>query len=90
MAPVIVDVRAGAMQTDQRIPGARRVELPAVAGLALDGWPGEAPVVTYCACPNDASAARAAHLLARRGLDVRVLDGGIDAWTEAGYPLESA
>ncbi|HEX8739952.1 MAG TPA: hypothetical protein VF925_07390, partial [Casimicrobiaceae bacterium] len=43
----------------------------------------------YCACPNEASARRAAAILLRRGLRrARPLAGGIDAWIARGYPTE--
>ncbi|MGB7873749.1 MAG: rhodanese-like domain-containing protein [Anaerolineales bacterium] len=39
---------------------------------------------------NTMAAARAANVLMYAGVeDVRLLDGGIDAWTKAGHPLES-
>ena len=43
----------------------------------------------FCACPNEATAARMALMLKRRGITrVRPLTGGIDAWRELAYPLE--
>lgn len=86
---VIADVRAAAMHDTQvqRIPGARHLELATIARANTDDWPAGAEVVTYCACPNDASALKAAQLLGERGFRVRVLAGGIDGWLEAGYPL---
>jgi membrane protein DedA with SNARE-associated domain/rhodanese-related sulfurtransferase len=89
VALVIVDVRATAIAPaiDQRLPGARHVELATIASVSLDDWPQGAEIITYCACPNDVSALKAAHLLTKRGLSVRVLRGGIDGWTGAGYPL---
>lgn len=90
--PLVIDVRAIAPSPalDKRIPGARHIELAAIETIAVDDWPDGVRIVTYCACPNDASAAKAAHLLTRRGFDAHVLHGGIDAWVEAGYPLEAA
>jgi membrane protein DedA with SNARE-associated domain/rhodanese-related sulfurtransferase len=86
---VIVDVRTATLQlaTDKRIPGARHIELATMASVPLDDWPAGAQIITYCSCPNDVSALKAAHLLAKRGFSVRVLRGGIDSWTAAGYPL---
>lgn len=87
---VIVDVRAVATTPllSGRIPGARHIELASIGSAAIDDWPTNAQIITYCDCPNDASAVKAAHLLTQRGRRARVLSGGIDGWTEAGYPLE--
>ncbi|MEO6281402.1 VTT domain-containing protein [Roseateles sp.] len=86
---VFVDVRGGALAAS-RIPGARHLDLGALGDAALAGWPVQAEFITYCACPNDVSAARAAQWLTARGHRARVLRGGIDAWTRAGLALESA
>lgn len=87
----IVDVRAAspAMPLPNRIPGARHLDLGALGDAALAGWPAEGEFVTYCACPNDASAVRAALWLKQQGRQARVLRGGIEAWTEAGLALEA-
>lgn len=89
---VIADVRAAAMHDTpgQRIPGSRHLELATMARASTDDWPAGAEVVTYCACPNDASALKAAQILGERGFRVRVLAGGIDGWLAAGYQLEVA
>ena len=49
---------------------------------------GDARVVTYCDCPNDASAAKAALRLSALGYDVQVLAGGFQAWAAAGLPVD--
>jgi membrane protein DedA with SNARE-associated domain/rhodanese-related sulfurtransferase len=84
---VFVDVRGGALLAS-RIPGARHLDLGALGDAALAGWPAQAEFITYCACPNDVSAARAAQWLKARGHQARVLRGGIEAWTQAGLALE--
>ena len=88
--PVIVDVRSDAARSidGRRIPGAIGVELREIERLAsthaLD-----AELVLYCNCPNDASAASAAAVLATRGFTrVRALAGGLDAWIASGHQLE--
>ncbi|HYD63541.1 MAG TPA: DedA family protein/thiosulfate sulfurtransferase GlpE [Noviherbaspirillum sp.] len=88
--PTIVDVRSPLLQQGGRIPGA--ISLTGdVSGTFVSGLPSDGEVILYCACPNDASAARAAKQLMQLGYRrVRPLHGGIDAWVEAGYSLETA
>jgi membrane protein DedA with SNARE-associated domain/rhodanese-related sulfurtransferase len=89
-APVIVDALAPASrQREGMIPGAIPVEVlhldSGVAALARD-----AEVIVYCACPNEASAARVAQQLIRMGcIRVRPLTGGIFAWKDAGFDVEA-
>ena len=88
---VLVDVRVslapGALEN--HIQGARHIELNNIQTAPLDTWPTNAKIVTYCSCPNDASALKAAYLLSQRGVSASVLHGGIDAWIDAGYPVEA-
>ena len=89
-APVILDVRsrAGKSVDLRRIPGAIEVEFDSVESV-LPRLPRDRELVVYCACPNEASAAKLAALLRRRGFKrVRPLLGGIDAWEAAGLELE--
>ncbi|HWH83548.1 MAG TPA: rhodanese-like domain-containing protein [Burkholderiaceae bacterium] len=88
--PLIVDVRSSASQAEGRIPGSITFAGDVLAP-ELAAYPRNAPIVVYCACPNDASAVLAARRLLERGYrDVRPLAGGIDAWTAAGRALEAA
>jgi membrane protein DedA with SNARE-associated domain/rhodanese-related sulfurtransferase len=87
-APVVIDVRPALAQHEGRIPGAMTVPLEEINEMALD-MPEDAEVVVYCACPNEASAARVAKQLIQKGYKhVRPLTGGIDAWIAAGHSLE--
>jgi membrane protein DedA with SNARE-associated domain/rhodanese-related sulfurtransferase len=87
--PVVLDVRPALRQgLDGRIPGARAIEHLDVP-VALLELPRDRDIVIYCACPNEASAARLAQRLRVAGFTrVRPLAGGIDAWRAAGYPTE--
>jgi membrane protein DedA with SNARE-associated domain/rhodanese-related sulfurtransferase len=88
-ALVLVDVRGAGTPPGERIPGA----VFASARDTLDSLPSlppDAELVTYCDCPNDVSAARAALQLARQGARVWVLEGGMPAWVAAGYAVEPA
>ena len=60
------------------------------AVLARWGWRAGLPVVAYDAASGALAAARAWWMLRLSGArDVAVLDGGIAAWTAAGFPLSS-
>lgn len=91
LAPIIVDVRAAGpgLPLRERIPGARHIDLATIETVSVIDWPDDARIITYCDCPNDASAGKAAHLLAKRGRSAGVLAGGLGGWVAAGYPLES-
>ena len=87
--PVIVDVRStSARALDPRcIPGALQVSSEDI-GRTLSSLDRGGEVILYCTCPNEASAARAAQLLMKQGVvRVRPLQGGLDAWVAAGYPV---
>lgn len=48
-------------------------------------------VILFCACPNEATAAKMALMLRNKGITrVRPLAGGIDAWREKDFPLEAS
>jgi len=88
--PVVVDVRSSvARDGDLRfIPGALVMELAEVE-QSLGRLPIEREIVFYCSCPNEASAAHVAKRLMDLGYThVRPLQGGLDAWIEAGYAVE--
>ena len=91
-APLLVDVRGATTQRiePRRIPGAIAVTLDALAA-GRDEFPRDRPIVLYCACPNEASAAKAARLLLDRGYTrARPLRGGLDAWIVAGHAVTMA
>jgi len=91
--PVLMDARrTEAYETlPLRIPNSVRLapeELTSgVSGLELDA---ARPVVVYCTEPNEAISARVARELRKLGFkDVRILKGGLGAWTNAGLPIET-
>jgi membrane protein DedA with SNARE-associated domain/rhodanese-related sulfurtransferase len=89
LQPAILDVRSPASQErDGRIPGALPMS-DADLDEKLFGVATDEEVIVYCACPNEASAARIAKLIMQRGFTrVRPLHGGIDAWIAAGFEVE--
>jgi membrane protein DedA with SNARE-associated domain/rhodanese-related sulfurtransferase len=85
--PIVIDVRSddATIVPGPHIPGARFHSLNTLHHLPLEQLAGR-PVVLYCACPEEASAAMGALVLQGRGhLDARALKGGIDAWVDAGF-----
>ena len=86
--PFVIDVGSSlAHGARPHIPGATLLDLDAIA--RSDDFPGDRDIVVYCACPNEESARRAAHLLLAKGYRrVRPLVGGFDAWFAAGHPVE--
>jgi rhodanese-related sulfurtransferase len=92
-APVILDVRKPEVYDalPLKIPGSVRLapeELATgVSGLELDAT---RPVVAYCTEPAEGTSARVARELRKLGFkDVRILKGGLGAWTNAGLPIET-
>ncbi|MBK9245191.1 MAG: VTT domain-containing protein [Burkholderiales bacterium] len=80
--PILVDLRSTAARSEdpRRVPGAREIELRDLR-RALQEVPLDQEIVVLCACPNEASAAKATRLLLRHGYKrVRPLAGGIDGW----------
>jgi len=86
--PFMIDVGTRlAQQARPHIAGAALLDLDLIA--RLDDFPRDRDIVLYCNCPNEASARRAAEILLRRGYRrARLLQGGLDAWISAGYPVE--
>ena len=51
-------------------------------------FPRDREIIVYCDCPNEASSAKTALLLRRKGFTrVRPLLGGIDAWRKGNHPV---
>ncbi len=92
----IIDLRAvdSFVDSPNKIKGAIRVKARRLRyrlGFApFKDIPRDREVVTYCACPNDEIAVRAAQVFIEAGYKrVRVLKGGWHAWLKADGPVES-
>src|SRR5713101_323083 len=87
---MIVDLRQPLdIQIDPyAIPGARRMAVEELEQRHHE-IPRDRDVILYCACPNEATAARMALLLKKNGITrVRPLAGGVEAWRAGNYPLQ--
>jgi membrane protein DedA with SNARE-associated domain/rhodanese-related sulfurtransferase len=82
--PLVLDLRGASMAAEMGpIPGALVTEHDRLSHAVRD-WPKERPIVTLCACPQDAGAVQAARALLDQGfVSVRPLTGGYDAWLAA-------
>jgi membrane protein DedA with SNARE-associated domain/rhodanese-related sulfurtransferase len=70
------------------IPGALRMAVEELEHRRHE-IPRDRDVILYCACPNEATAARMAILLKKNGITrVRPLAGGVEAWRERNFPLQ--
>jgi membrane protein DedA with SNARE-associated domain/rhodanese-related sulfurtransferase len=89
-APLILDVRSAAARRLQpwQIPGAVHVA-PTRIAASLAELPQDRDIVLYCSCPREASAAWIARRLMDAGLTgIHPLLGGLDAWMDAGLPVQ--
>ena len=88
---LVVDLR-GALDHEAdpfTIPGALRMPAEELEHRHHE-IPRHRDVVLFCACPNEATAAKMALLLRQKGITkVRPLAGGIDAWRVGEFPLEA-
>ena len=89
--PVVVDVRSRVAQdNDPRFVPSALVMDTGEVDKRLEQLPKDRDVVFYCTCPNEASSAYAAKKLINLGYSrVRPLQGGLDAWIEAGFEVEN-
>lgn len=88
---LVVDLR-GALDHEAdpfTIPGALRMTAEELEHRHHE-IPRHRDVILFCACPNEATAAKMALLLRQKGITkVRPLAGGIDAWRAGEFPLEA-
>jgi membrane protein DedA with SNARE-associated domain len=71
-----------------RIKGSRRLDPNALNQSEVE-FPHDRPVYVYCTCVREATSARVARELQKRGIRVAVIKGGLRAWKKAGLPVES-
>jgi membrane protein DedA with SNARE-associated domain/rhodanese-related sulfurtransferase len=88
--PLLLDLRGAAMIAETGpIPGARIADHQRLREAVAD-WPKDRPIVTLCACPQDAGAILAARRLMTEGYArVKPLQGGYEAWVEASRPNDA-
>jgi membrane protein DedA with SNARE-associated domain/rhodanese-related sulfurtransferase len=74
----------------ETIPGALHIDA-AELEEAYEVIPRDREIVLFCACPNEATAARLALLLRSKGItQIRPLSEGYDGWRSRGFPMSLA
>jgi rhodanese-related sulfurtransferase len=88
----VVDALGGEYYAKQHLPGAVALIRDDVDSLAPSLLPDrDAAIVTYCSNPSCPNSGQVADRLTALGYtDVRKYREGIEDWTEAGLPTESA
>ena len=88
-AVLIIDVRRPDEYAQGHIPGAVNLDYTLVSAQGARFKGDTRTIVTYCACSNEMTAARAAVDLAQLGIPgAKALTGGWDEWVRRGEPVE--
>jgi rhodanese-related sulfurtransferase len=85
----VVDVRGRVEFESGHIPGARRIAVDDMRKHVEALRKLKKPIVLYCACASEFSAARGARTLQKEGLDARALIGGYHRWLDEGLKIET-
>lgn len=86
---VIYDVRSHGYYDSRarRVSGSIRLDPNALRQVKIE-IPVDRPVYLYCTCVGEATSARVATELLKKGVQVAVIRGGLRSWRKAGLPLE--
>ncbi len=84
---VLLDVRSHAMYVAGHIPGAISLPHGKIVLSTMKNYAAGTLFVVYCAGPHCNGAIRAAIRLARLGLPVKTMPGGVTGWIDEGFPL---
>ena len=77
------------MFAHRHLPGALHLPHRDINAQRMAQWPAETLFVVYCAGPHCNGADRAALKLARLGLPVKIMLGGITGWEDERYAFAS-
>ena len=86
---LMVDVRQRAGFARAHISGALLIPAADIPARHQE-LPQDRPIYLYCTCPYERTSAQAAAFLIENGYsEVMVVEGGFEAWQDAGYPVET-
>jgi len=84
---VLIDVRSPQAYACAHIPGALNIPHARIIGSRMAHYP-PGLFVVYCAGPHCNGAQRGAIRLARLGLPVKLMIGGMTGWLDEGFAVE--
>jgi rhodanese-related sulfurtransferase len=84
---ILVDVRGPAAFAGGHIAGAINIPHGKMTASRMAAFAKDTVFVVYCAGPHCNGANKAAVRLARLGLPVKMMIGGITGWRDEGFPL---
>lgn len=87
---VLIDVRSPEVFARGHVPGAINIPHAKIIGSRMAAFPAGTTFVVYCAGPHCNGAHRGAIRLARLGLPVKIMLGGMSGWREEGFAVASA
>jgi rhodanese-related sulfurtransferase len=85
---VLIDVRSPEAFATAHVPGAVNIPHAKIIAARMAGYAPGTLFVVYCAGPHCNGAQRGALRLARLGLPVKVMIGGMTGWVDEGFGVE--
>lgn len=85
---VLIDVRTAELYARGHVPGAINIPHAKIIGSRMAQYPTGTLFVVYCAGPHCNGAQRGAIRLARLGLPVKLMIGGLTGWLDEGFAIE--
>ena len=85
---VLIDVRSPELFANAHVPGAINIPHAKIIAARMTCYAPGTLFVVYCAGPHCNGAERGALRLARLGLPVKVMIGGMTGWLDEGFELE--
>jgi rhodanese-related sulfurtransferase len=85
---VLIDVRSPELFADAHVPGAINIPHAKIIAARMACYAPGTLFVVYCAGPHCNGAERGALRLARLGLPVKVMIGGMTGWLDEGFGVE--
>jgi len=84
---VVLDVRSPQCFASGHVPGALSLPHGKIIASRMTGFPPGTLFVVYCAGPHCNGAQRGAVRLARLGLPVKIMIGGMTGWLDEGFEV---
>ena len=84
---IVVDVRGPNAYARGHVEGAINIPHGDITSDRMSQYPGDKTFVVYCAGPHCNGANKAAVRLARLGLPVKMMIGGVTGWLDEGFDL---